>query len=260
MTVAQKKPAPTAAEIREALHVRYAAPEWHVETELTLEGRRLDVVAFNRWGARGYRTVGFEIKVSQGDYQRELADFRKSEVWTHVVDQFFIVAPGKLVDPETLPVGWGLLEYRGTRLFLKRDAAIGSSRTLPRELVARMLDRMHLAVHEERGRFGRERSALREELRQELRARMREDLTELDRQARDKADEYDRLVAEFGFPKPVFVHSGLRQALRIVHDKSIAFWLERAGERAGEHASRFAKDSADYQELAALIRGLRETT
>ncbi len=193
-----EKSTATARDIVDALEVRYARPEWHTERELTLQGRRLDFVAFNLWGARGYRTAGFEIKVSRSDLLRELSEYRKTELWTQVVDQFFIVAPGKLVDPSELPDGWGLLELRGSKLFTKKQAAIGAGTTLPRELCARMLDRLHRerfdAIAKLSSAQARDRHQIREEVKAELRAGFAEETRERFERLEQKAEEYETLL------------------------------------------------------------------
>src|SRR5690348_16883421 len=74
----------TSSDLAKAIRERYEAPEWHIEGEVTLNDRRLDLVALNLWGARDYRIVGFELKVDRGDWVREIADFRKSEEWCAV--------------------------------------------------------------------------------------------------------------------------------------------------------------------------------
>lgn len=220
MATVQKEPVKAAAVI-EALEVRYARPEWHVERELTLAGRRLDFVAFNLWGARAYRTVGFEVKVSRADFLRELADFRKSETWTHVVDQFFIVAPGKLIEPSELPEGWGLLELRGSKLFTKVQARIGAGATLPRELAARMLDRLHRERSEALSKASwaetRERRAIREELKVELRADLESETARRLAALEQTAAEYDALLRTLGVANHWKPAEALVERLRLLN-------------------------------------------
>lgn len=132
----------TAYQLRVALRDRYEPPEWHVEEEVTLGGRRLDVVALNLWGARRYRIVGFELKVDRGDWLREITDFRKSEEWCAVADQFYVVTPSKLIRADELPEGWGHLELCGSRMMTRRHAAQKTGATLPREVAARFIGRL----------------------------------------------------------------------------------------------------------------------
>lgn len=130
----------TSGELAHEIRARYEPPEWHVQGEVTLAGRRLDLVAFNLWAARRYRIVGFEIKVSRGDWLRELGAFQKSEEWAAVVDAFYVVTPPKLVCDGELPDGWGLLELSGSRLMTRRHATEREGRlTIPREVSARFI-------------------------------------------------------------------------------------------------------------------------
>lgn len=173
----------TAGALVAEVRARYPRPEWHCEAEVTLDRRRLDVVAFNLWGARGYRIVGFEVKVSRGDWLRELAAFEKSAEWHAVVDAFYVVTPGGLVKPDELPAGWGLLELRGSRMFTKVQAAARAPRPdLPREISARFLGRVLEQLEAER-REGNYQA------RQQIHAEL---TTSIERRLRDEFDE--RLV------------------------------------------------------------------
>jgi hypothetical protein len=133
----------TAEDLKAAIAQRYEWPEWHVQSEVTLALRRLDVVAFNLWGARGYRIVGFEIKVSRGDWLRELAAFQKSEEWMQVVDAFYVVTPPKLVKEDELPADWGHLEFTGAKMMTRRVATSRKgATTIPREVAARFFTQL----------------------------------------------------------------------------------------------------------------------
>lgn len=145
MTVATKaEPTPIrAADLLQAVRARYAPPEWHCEDEVTLAGRRLDVVALNMWGARKYTVVGFEIKASRGDWMRELTAFQKAEQWVAVCDSFYVVTPPKIIRSDELPEGWGHLELCGSRMYTRRTAHIRPpSATFPREVAARFISRL----------------------------------------------------------------------------------------------------------------------
>lgn len=137
----------TAEKVVRLLESRYPRPEWHTERELTLQNKRLDFVAFCLWGGNGrrYRVLGFEVKVSRGDWLRELKAIEKAQHWARVVDDFYVVAPAGVVPLEELPRGWGLLQVHGgssgsLRLKAHPQTATPAD-TLPRELVARLLDR-----------------------------------------------------------------------------------------------------------------------
>ena len=181
----------TASDLLDAIAARYEAPEWHLESEVTLGSRRLDVVALNMWKARDYRIVGFEIKVSRGDWLRELSAFQKSEEWMAVVDAFYVVTPPKLVKDDELPIGWGLLELCGSRMMTRRHAEVRQGSTmLPREVAARFISRISQAgTRADREAHWRASHELRSEIEQQVRASLAES------QKRDK-DELSRLRRE----------------------------------------------------------------
>lgn len=120
----------TLAMIR-ALYTNYRLPEWAVLDEvrggtgygnvghvrdanpLDLTERRLDFVAIQTWPSKGLRLVVFEIKASRSDYQRELNSPQKRVLAESVSAQRYYVCPDGVIDPATLPEGWGLLEWHG---------------------------------------------------------------------------------------------------------------------------------------------------
>jgi hypothetical protein len=240
----------TAVDLQGEIAARYCRPEWHVEREVTLAGRRLDVVAFNLWGARSYRTVGFEIKVSRGDWMRELTDFRKQDEWLAVVDEFFIVAPGGLVKPEELPVGWGLLELRGSRMFTKAQPQPRRGTTLPREIVARFFTRL-LAMRDSALQDSEQKDrAVTWQLRDELEAKVRKEMAEqgnpeIERH-KEKADRYDALMRDLGLDS-WWEERKLRTAVQLLkHDgavmglSTLAQDLKHAAKRHADVADRIA--------------------
>jgi hypothetical protein len=232
----------TAHDLDQAIRARYESPEWHVESEVTLASRRLDLVAFNLWSARSYRVVGFEIKVSRGDWMREIAAFQKSEDWTAVVDAFYVVTPPKLVKDEELPIGWGLLEFTGGRMMTRRHATIREgATTLPREVAARFFTRLtHRASVDERQAEMRARDDLRREIRAEIEKQNGKAVETL-------ADENVRLEREH---RELLSAMGLRPSDWRAHEKAmkaaaafasldssaVEMMLERSATKLEEHA------------------------
>lgn len=112
---------------RALLRKRFAAPEWSLMEEVapsTGGGTRYaDAVAVNLWKSRGYSIVGFEIKVSRGDWQRELKkpDKAESSVF-QFCDRWYIVAPAGVIKDGELPPTWGHLEVHPSKL-VERVAA-----------------------------------------------------------------------------------------------------------------------------------------
>jgi hypothetical protein len=190
----------TASDLRLAIAERYEAPEWHLETEVTLGGRRLDVVAFNLWGARSYRVVGFEIKVARGDWLKELSQFQKAEEWTAVCDEFYVVTPPKLVKPEEMPLEWGHLELCGSRMMTKKyPAKREAGATLPREVAARFFTRLARALeNRERTEDYQLRQALRQEIEAETVARIERTRGSDIEHLRERSKELDAIYAALG--------------------------------------------------------------
>jgi hypothetical protein len=59
---------------------------------------------------RDRRLIGHEIKLRRQDWLNELRRPEKSAPWFQVCQEWWVVAPSvKVVRPEELPVGWGLL-------------------------------------------------------------------------------------------------------------------------------------------------------
>lgn len=110
----------TEASMLSLLRTRYAAdkgngPEWaYIEKVKDAPGfaakRIADALALSLWTSRGCELHGFEVKVSRGDWRRELADPDKAEGWCRIVDRWWVVAPRGVVPRDELPATWGLLE------------------------------------------------------------------------------------------------------------------------------------------------------
>lgn len=82
--------------------------------------RRLDAWALVKtWSP--WTTIGYELKVDRQDFLRD----RKHAEYLAVCHEFYFVCPAKLIQPEELPEGVGLLWgiAGGTRLQSKRKAA-----------------------------------------------------------------------------------------------------------------------------------------
>lgn len=106
----------TAETLRSHLRAQYAAPAWAFFEEVrnqTGYGKReryADALALGLWPSHGMELIGFEIKVSRGDWKRELADPTKAAEFQKWCDRWFIVAPKGIVAPIELPATWGLIE------------------------------------------------------------------------------------------------------------------------------------------------------
>jgi hypothetical protein len=80
-------------------------------------GRWADAIAINLWPSRGLEIEGFELKVSRGDWQRELANPAKAEAVCKYCDRWsVVVAEAGIVRDGELPPTWGLMVANGNGL------------------------------------------------------------------------------------------------------------------------------------------------
>lgn len=99
-----------------AIRKTHAHPEWAVFQEVadatgSRASRRADAVALNLWPSRGLELRGFEVKVSRGDLQREIADPSKAEAVGKYCDTWCLAYPAGLIKPsDRIPLPWGLFE------------------------------------------------------------------------------------------------------------------------------------------------------
>ncbi|HDG5313250.1 TPA: hypothetical protein PCI30_000829 [Klebsiella pneumoniae] len=99
-------------DVKSALRARFCSPEWAIFFEVAdgtgMNQRRwADAVAMNMYPSRGLEIHGFEIKVSRGDWLRELKNPEKSSTVQQFCDRWWIVAPKELIKPGELPPTWG---------------------------------------------------------------------------------------------------------------------------------------------------------
>lgn len=119
-TIKVDGPKATAADCIAALDKRYeqnASEKWVRITEARSgagfagNNRQCDYLAINTWQSGGLQVIGHEVKVSYGDWKRELADTDKAETFAKFCRRWWVVAPADLakrIQPE-LPPAWGLL-------------------------------------------------------------------------------------------------------------------------------------------------------
>jgi len=134
-------------DICDALRRRYPAGECVLVFEVA-DGtganvkRHADAVMMNMWPSRGLSIEGFEIKVSKQDLKRELLDPAKAEAIAQYCDCWWLVVPqGMSVEPEDIPVAWGLMKV-GTDLkitIIRHATRHQRQPVLPRHFVAALL-------------------------------------------------------------------------------------------------------------------------
>lgn len=118
----------TTPELNELLHRHFISEKDQIDlngsgavylTEVTAPGqsvRRADAVHIGLWHSRGAGIVEVcELKVSRGDWLKELKEPKKAEAWWPYCNIFWLVVPHEeIVRDDELPKGWGLM-MPGTR-------------------------------------------------------------------------------------------------------------------------------------------------
>lgn len=85
--------------------------------------RRCDGVAIGMWGSTGRLIHGFEVKVSRGDWLRELKDVSKADPFIEQCDRWWLVTGDiSVAKPEEIPDSWGWMNATKTGLRLQRPA------------------------------------------------------------------------------------------------------------------------------------------
>ncbi len=106
--------------------------------------RHADAMVMSLWPSRGLDLMGCELKVSRGDWLKELKNPGKAEVVLQFCDLWFIVAGDEtIVIPDELPKGWGLMipNGRGT-LKVKVKACPLAPKPLDRSFLAAIMRRV----------------------------------------------------------------------------------------------------------------------
>lgn len=160
----------TTDELRALLRKRYPAPAYALFEELANgtgghKSRSADALAFSLWPSRGLGLYGFEIKVSRGDLQRELAAPAKAEAIQKFCHAWWIVAPEHIVRIDELPKTWGLLVPGEKGLRVVRDAPELQPEPLNLPMLASLFRNLHESEH---ARF---RSRIDDEVDERLRQR-----------------------------------------------------------------------------------------
>ncbi len=133
------------SEICAILRERYKQPEWALFFEVAngtggYAKRHADALAMNMYPSRGLSIIGFEIKVSRGDLNRELANPDKAEAVAQYCDEWYLVVPKGLIREEDMvPVPWGVMECEASNLRITKKAERLDSKPVTREFVAAVL-------------------------------------------------------------------------------------------------------------------------
>jgi len=105
-----------AADLLELLRRRHSDPQEWVFCSEVPDGtggqlnRFIDAFAINCFHSNDLLKIAYEIKVSRGDFLRELKHDYKRRHAMMLSNQFYFVTPKGLVTPEEIPFDCGLME------------------------------------------------------------------------------------------------------------------------------------------------------
>lgn len=219
--------------------------------------RSADGLALGLWPSLGLELQGFEVKVSRGDWLRELKDPSKAAEFQKWCDRWWVVAPAGIVQRAELPPTWGLMEVpeKGR----KRLAV-----TVPApKLEAQPLDRRFVAALVRQLEADRQAqvSAAADRLWEAQRARMLEG-HELERQGLAKrAETAEAKLRELAHALGLSVYDVQWDTLPVVNRVKAALEAQAALQRqalAIERAAHALESlTANRGELAQLAQALR---
>lgn len=111
--------------------VRYVKAE-HVRSCCGFDAKRTaDFVAMDLWESSGLPIHGHEVKISRGDWLRELRDPSKSAEFMAVCDYWWLVCPADVATVDELPPGWGLMIASDRGVRIKKQAPRLTERASP---------------------------------------------------------------------------------------------------------------------------------
>lgn len=140
----------TAEHVFDALYDRYGvvhgngqryAVAAEVRSGAGFDARRTaDFIAMDLWPSSGLTLHGHEVKVSRGDWLRELKDPAKAAEFTPWMHCWWVVVSDpRIVRAGELPADWGLMAMRGTVLAVVKKAPRRDAKPLPPTRVAALL-------------------------------------------------------------------------------------------------------------------------
>lgn len=137
-------------DVIKALKARYAPPQWAFIQQVgdstgAYTSRHIDALAMGLWPSRGLELIGLEVKVSRGDWRRELRKPDKAEPVARRCDRFYVVAPKDVVPIAEVPANWGLIEVLPSgKTVQKKEATKLSPEPLTHGFLAAILRRVSL--------------------------------------------------------------------------------------------------------------------
>lgn len=95
-------------------HVEKFSGVWATFEELRastgfVNDQRIDFFAVHTWPSESYNSIAYEVKVSRGDFMKEIKHPEKRVFAESMSNESYFVTPRGLVKPEEVPDGWGLI-------------------------------------------------------------------------------------------------------------------------------------------------------
>ncbi len=119
----------TESDIATAVVKRFPAPSWAFLTQVRRgpgfhHNNTADAIAMHTWPSRGLYLVGFEFKVTRGDWRRELTHPGKSEEIQCFCRNWYMVTPKgqDIIQAGELPKAWGHLECTRAGTHVTKEA------------------------------------------------------------------------------------------------------------------------------------------
>ncbi len=192
----------TADMLCDAIAFTHAPPAWaclfEVADAVGLKvSRSADAIAMSLWPSRGLILRGFEVKISLGDFKKEIETPEKAERISAYCHEWWIVAPPGMVDMAVLPPAWGLMEPTGRGGLRSRRAAARRQDVKPLDLhfLAAILRRAHEQVDRIKKQYVR-RDEIEERIEQAREAGRREVPQEIER-IKSEYNQIHRAVEDF---------------------------------------------------------------
>lgn len=136
----------TEDEVVQALAKKYAPPAYaflrQVANRTGGANRTADALAMCLWKSQGFELIGFEVKVSRGDWLNEVKHPEKADPILRYCDRWFIVTGSRdIIKAGELPEQWGWIAPRGDGMEIVRKAPYLKPAEPPREFLAAILRR-----------------------------------------------------------------------------------------------------------------------
>jgi hypothetical protein len=140
-------------EVLDILEGKHPPPAWAFLPQIRngtgyAANRTADALAMSLWPSRGLHLHGFEVKVSRGDWLRELKEPAKADDFAHYCHFWWVAVPAgeEIVKEGELPPTWGLLSCSHKRIKVTAAKTPLVPKPLDVPLVASILRNFHEAA------------------------------------------------------------------------------------------------------------------